>query len=259
MSRPKILIVNDDGIHAPGIWHLWNSLKDVADTTIIAPANEQSAVGVSITLRAPLRINKVDWMGHSKAWSITGTPADCVKMGLRVVLDERPDLIVSGINKGSNAGRNVVYSGTIGGVIEGILQDIPGIAFSCLDYFDTDYQSVERFIPKIVNYVLQHPMPKGTFLNVNFPQKEKGVKGIKLTRQGKEMWAEDPLERCHPAEGHSYYWLGAKLLKFVESEESDIHWLNQGFIAAVPVHIEELTDHSHLNKTKEHFESSLEF
>lgn len=258
MSRlPKILIVNDDGIYAPGIRHLWNSLKNIADLTVVAPASEQSAVGAGITLRSPLRVNKIDWIDNSQAWCITGTPADCVKLALSTILKSKPDLIVSGINRGSNAGRNVIYSGTVGGVIEGILQNIPGVAFSCLDYVNVDYQFVEPFIPKIVDYVLKNPLPKGTLLNVNFPQKSMGIKGIKLTRQGKEMWAEDPAERHHPVEGHSYYWLGAKLLKFDEHEESDIHWLNKGYVAAVPVHIEELTDHMHLQKNKEHFESSF--
>lgn len=255
--RPKILVTNDDGIHAPGIRHLWSALKDIADLTIVAPASEQSAVGLSITVRNPLRIHAVDWPENTAAWSITGTPADCVKMGVKIILKEKPDLIVSGINRGSNAGRNVMYSGTVGGTIEGIIQGIPGIAFSCLDYFDTDYKKVETFIPHLVDYVLKHPLPTGTLLNVNFPSNHHEIKGIKLTRQGKEFWAEDPHERNHPAEGHSYYWLGAKLQQFEEHEDSDILWLSRGYIAAVPVHVGELTDHNHLYNTREHFEGIL--
>lgn len=257
-ARPKILIVNDDGIHAPGIRHLWNSLKDVADITIVAPATEQSAVGVSITLRSPLRIQQVDWPENGTAWSITGTPADCVKMGLKVILNkEKPDLIVSGINRGSNAGRNILYSGTVGGTIEGIIQGIPGIAFSCVDYFDTNYKKVEKYIPKIVDYILKHPLPLGTLLNVNFPEYSREIQGLKLTRQGKELWGEDPHERNHPIEGHTYYWLGAKLRQFDEHEDSDIIWLSRGYIAAVPVHVGELTDLTHLKDSREHFENYL--
>lgn len=256
-SRPKILIVNDDGIRAPGIRHLWNSIKDIADTTVVAPSFEQSAVGVSITLRNPLHIHQVDWPEKTAAWSITGTPADCVKMALKVILDAKPDLIVSGINRGSNAGRNIMYSGTVGGTIEGIIQGIPGIAFSCVDFFDTNYKKVEQYIPKLIDYVLKHPLPSGTLLNVNFPENTREIKGFKLTRQGKELWVEDPHERNHPVEGNSYYWLGAKLHQFDEHEESDIVWLQRGYIAAAPIHVGELTDLIHLKNAKDHFENHL--
>lgn len=176
-------------------------------------------------------------------------------MGLKVILNQKPDLIVSGINRGSNAGRNIIYSGTVGGTIEGIMQGIPGIAFSCLDYFDTNYKRVEKYIPKLVDYILKNPLPSGTLLNVNFPENAHDIKGLKLTRQGKELWAEDPHERSHPAEGHSYYWLGAKLKQFDEHEDSDIIWLSRGYIAAVPVHVGELTDMTHFNDSKGHFEN----
>lgn len=257
-SRPKILITNDDGIYAPGIRHLWNALKAVGDITIVAPSAEQSAVGLSITLRSPLRIHQVDWPEKTAAWSITGTPADCIKMGLKVILDnEKPDLIVSGINRGSNAGRNIMYSGTVGGTIEGIFQGIPSIAFSCVDYFETNYNKVEEYIPKLVDYIIKNPLPSGTLLNVNFPEHKHEIKGFKLARQGQELMIEDPHERNHPAEGHSYYWLGAKLRQFEEHEDSDIKWLSRGYITAVPVHVGELTDLAHFNVSREHFDNNL--
>lgn len=257
MSRPKILITNDDGIHAPGIRHLWNAVKEIADVSIVAPAAEQSAVGVSITLRNPLHVRQVHWPENTPAWCITGTPADCIKMGLKVILDHKPDLIISGINRGTNAGRNVIYSGTVGGTIEGIIQGIPGIAFSCLEYHDTNYQKLEQYIPKLIHYVLKHPLPSGTLLNVNFPDSTHEIKGFKMTRQGKELWMEDPQLRHHPVEENAYYWLGAKLEQFDEHEESDISWLGKGYIAAAPIHIGELTDLAHLSQAKNHFESFL--
>lgn len=253
--RPQILVVNDDGIQAPGIKHLWNALKDHADLTVVAPAYEQSAVGVSLTIRQPLRLHKVESFGETEAYALNGTPADCVKMALGVVLKKKPDLIVSGINRGTNAGRNIFYSGTVGGAIEGVMNNVPGIAFSCYDFFDTDYASVEKFIPVIVNEVLNNPMPHGTLLNVNFPTKEFGVKGFKLARQGLQFWGADPDERFHPAEKHAYYWLGSKLAEFDEHEESDIAWLAKGYMTAVPVHVGELTDHEHINSRKVHFEN----
>ena len=254
-SRPHILITNDDGIFAPGIKHLRNALKDMADLTVIAPSMERSATSLSITLREPLRIDEVKWSDNTNVWSINGTPADCVKMALNVVMDNPPDLLVSGINRGSNSGRNVLYSGTVACAIEGVLHDIPSIAFSCYDYHDPEYHHAEQYIPKIVQHVIEHPLPEGTLLNVNFPTKlRKRVKGIKLTRQGKEFWMENPDKRSHPAEGHHYYWLGAKIATFDEEEDCDVTWLKKGYVAAVPIHIGELTDHGHLSERKSHFE-----
>ena len=125
ISKPYILITNDDGIHAPGIKHLWNCLKNKADVVVVAPDREQSAVGLSITLRQPLKIDTMTWEGSTEVHCINGTPADCVKMALAVILKRKPDLIVSGINRGSNAGRNLLYSGTVAATIEGTMQNIP--------------------------------------------------------------------------------------------------------------------------------------
>lgn len=258
--KPKILITNDDGIEALGIKHLWNSLKDIADITVVAPSSEQSSVSLSITTRAPLLIKEIAWEEGVKVWSVSGTPADCVKMATNVILNSPPDLLVSGINRGSNAGRNLLYSGTVAGAIEGTLRNIPSIAFSARDYLSPGYHYFEQFVPKIVNYVLENPLPKGTLLNVNFPQYDpQGIQGFKMTRQGLEFWGEAFEERKHPVEGHSYYWMGAKLCEFEEDIHSDIAWLKKGFITAVPVHINELTDHSHLEKQKINFEKLLEY
>jgi len=257
-KKPHILITNDDGILAPGIKHLWSALREIAEITVVAPLLEQSAAGLSITIRSPLRLESLDWPEGIKVWGVSGTPTDCVKLGLSVVVETRPDLIVSGINRGTNAGRNVLYSGTVAGVIEGVMNDIPGIAFSCSDFTHPDYQTAEKHIPKIVEYVLAHPLSKGTLLNVNFPSKDHTtIKGLKLTRQGKERWIENPDKRLHPMEGHTYYWLGAKIVECDEHEDSDISWLKKGYIAAVPVHVGELTDHLHLRERKIHFEQFM--
>lgn len=257
-SKPLILLTNDDGIHAAGLRCLWQALNAQFDIVIVAPAVEQSSVGTSITIRTPLRIERMNWPGALEAWSVTGTPADCVKLARSTLLKKPPALIVSGVNRGSNAGRNVLYSGTVGGVIEGLMQDIPGIAFSTEDYHSPDYAPLEAWITPIVTHTLKHPMPKGTLLNVNFPEKlAQTCKGIKMTRQGKQYWSEAPQERQHPTEGHSYYWLGSQLASFDEHEDSDIYWLKKGYITAVPLHFHELTDHAHLKAHKKHFEDSL--
>lgn len=253
--KPHILITNDDGISSPGIQYLWQALKNHARLTIVAPATEQSAVGLSITIRDPLRLTKQDWPDDAVAWSLSGTPADCVKLALSVLMNDKPDLIVSGINRGSNAGRNLLYSGTVGGAIEAVLNDIPGIAFSCLDYVDPEYHLTLPFIPVVVEDVLKNSLPRGTLLNVNFPEKLHKIKGFKLTRQGRQFHAADPDERIHPADGYKYFWLGCKLMEFEEHDDSDIAWLSQGYITAVPVHVEELTDHVHLQKNRDRFEN----
>lgn len=255
-KRPHILITNDDGIYAPGIRHLWNAVKEMADVTIVAPAGEQSAVSLSITIRHPLRIEKVEWPLVDTAWSVNGTPSDCVKLALNVILPSAPDLILSGINRGTNAGRNLLYSGTVAAIIEGTLHGIPGIAFSLGNYYNPCFSKVESYIPQIVNYVLNHSLPEGTFLNVNFPEhSDKEVKGIRMARQGKEYWAENPEMRNHPVEGHSYYWLGLKLAQFEEAEDSDITWLQKGYATAVPIYIGELTNDYHIHHHKEIFET----
>jgi 5'-nucleotidase len=254
-NRPYILICNDDGVHAPGIRHLWNSLKDVADVVVVAPDREQSAVGLSITLRQPLHIQNLVWDNNKNIYAINGTPADCVKMALKVVLDRKPDLIVSGINRGSNAGRNVLYSGTVAATIEGTMQNIPSIAFSCFDYHEyPNYELAEQYVPSIVQHVLENPLSPGVLLNVNFPPKCKEIQGIKLSHHGLEYWAENPDQRLHPAEGRNYYWLGAELKRFEEDEGSDVCWLRKGFITAVPVQVNQLTDYNYLHARKEQFE-----
>lgn len=256
-QRPFILITNDDGVYAPGIKHLWQALDPIADVAVVAPASEQSAVSLSITIRRPLHIEKIEWpLVEAKVWSINGTPADCVKLALNAILPKSPDLIVSGINRGSNAGRNVLYSGTAAAVVEGTLHNIPGIAFSTSDYSNPDYASIESHIPLIMQYVLDHPLPVGTFLNVNFPKNMKETfRGIRLTRQGKEFWGESLEQREHPAEQKPYYWLGARLVQFDEEENSDIKCLNEGYATAVPIHMGDLTHHDHVENFREHFET----
>ena len=240
-----------------GIMSLWKAASAIGDATVIAPASEQSAVSSAVTLRQPLKVDKVEWPQNGNAWSISGTPADCVKLALGIILEDVPDIIVSGINRGANAGGEVLYSGTIGGVIVGALRGIPGIAFSCSDYTDTPFHLAEKYIPEIVSHVLDHPLPSGTLLNVNFPHLHEGVKGFKMTRQGLEHWIEKPDLRYHPTEGHQYYWLGSQKLSFEEHEDSDVVWLRKGYMTAVPVYVRELTHHDEVKKRKGVFDKVL--
>jgi 5'-nucleotidase len=231
---------------------LWQSIHEFADTAIVAPLTEKSGCGLSITWGKPLKINQVDWEGHTSAWSVTGTPADCVKMALAVLLDRRPHLIVSGINRGSNSGRTALYSGTIGGVIEGAMKGIPGIAFSFSDYDSVPpVSAVKKYIFPLIQHFITHPLPAHTILNVNFPYHcEKEIKGVRLARQGKGHWAEQPDRRIHP-EGLPYYWLGGRWLSCEEEPDSDVALLEQGYITAVPLQVGELTHMAALSAHKE--------
>lgn len=256
-KRPKILITNDDGITAKGIWHLWKALSGKADITIIAPSNQKSGVGLGLTLHKPIRIDPVKWEDSTPAWQVSGTPADCIRFGRSLVLDHTPDIIVSGINHGSNAGRNVLYSGTIGGVIEGALRKIPGIAFSSTSFDTPRYELIEPYIFPIIQHVLSHSLSEGTILNVNFPTHLEKFKGVKLARQGKGLWIEDPDRRVHP-NGDPYFWHGGKWAHHDEHEESDVALLEAGYVAAVPIHIDELTDHNFITERRDLFESHFD-
>ncbi len=262
MQKPSILIVNDDGIQAPGLKHLWNSLKDFCEPYIVAPSSDQSGVGLSVTLRNPLHVESVPWLENTPAWQVSGTPTDCVRMALNVILKKTPDLIVSGINKGTNSGRNLLYSGTVGGIIEGAMRGIPGIAFSSESYTNPEYSTFEPEIFPLVEYLLSHPLPKGSFLNVTFPSLSKGCdkvghKGCRLARQGMSYFKEQPLKGVHP-EGREYYWMGGINEEHEEHEESDVHLLKSGYITVVPVQVKELTDISSLETRKKLFDTRFQ-
>ncbi len=256
-SKPHILLTNDDGIHAPGIRSLWRALKDSYDITIVAPAVDQSCTGLSITTARPLSIRQVPWEGATKAYQVDGTPTDCVKLALTVLLPKLPDMVASGINRGANSGRNILYSGTVAGVIEGTMRGVPGISLACDNFYAPNYERAEGYVEGLVRYLLDFPLPTGTFLNVTFPDQEGPVQGIKLARQGRSYWVENPEERLHP-EGYNYYWLGGKHQKDEEHEESDVDLVRKGFIAAVPIQVHELTDHLQYQHRKAAFERLFE-
>ena len=252
----NILLVNDDGIDSNGLRTLWEGLKGIANLSIVAPEKEQSGVGVSVTFDGPLRAEKVSHFDPSSSWKVRGTPADCVKVALGGLVDPRPDLIVSGINHGSNAGRGIFSSGTVGGVIQGILQGVSGIAFSYTCPISDSFPHVTPYIAPIVQYVIDHPLPQGTFLNVNFPTEK--IKGIRFARQGLSFWLEAIRKKPHP-EGHLEFHFDALISSQVEHPESDIALLKEGFITAVPLQVSELTDHTHLADYKDHFEKHVSF
>lgn len=258
-KRPFLLITNDDGISAPGIKQLWEAVHEFADVAIVAPNRERSGSGASITWTTPLMLKPYAWDQETPAWSVNGTPADCVKMACSILLEKPPQMIISGINRGSNAGRTVVYSGTVGAIIEGTLKNIPGIAFSYCDFDPPPISAVKEYIFPIIRHFLENPLSSGTFLNVNFPSDcEKGIKGLRFAKQGKGYWSEAPEKRMHP-EGVPYYWLGGKWTSFAgEDPESDVALLEEKYITAVPIQISSLTNELEFQERKSSFQAIFE-
>ncbi len=253
-TLPNILLTNDDGIYAAGIRHLYESLKGIANLTVVAPTTEQSGRALGITIYRPVRVHEVPWDTDCVAYAVEGTPVDCVKMALSKICTERPDMVLAGINAGSNAGRNLLYSGTVGTVIEGALKGLQGVAFSCLDHNEPTYEWVTPYIPKIVAHLQQQPLPEGTILNINFPSRSHGeCKGIRMARQGRGFWTDAPMERLDH-NGIPYYWLGGRNVVDNEHPESDVALLEQGFAAAVPVQVKEFTDLTELHARQDAFE-----
>lgn len=249
--RPLILITNDDGIRSEGLFLLSQAVKKRADVVVVAPEKERSACSVSITWNHPLKITQVAWTDSISAWEVNGTPADCVKMATHLLCKKAPDLILSGINYGSNAGRTVLYSGTVAGAIEGTLKQIPAIAFSFAGNKLLPLEEIQPYIDFVIDYVLKNSLPEGTLLNVNFPNQEpKDWLGTYFTKQGKARWVENPDERTHP-EGNLYYWLGGRWeTTEKEEEDSDVLLLEKGYVTITPLKVGHLTDENLLSHLK---------
>ena len=236
MSKPVILVTNDDGIMAPGIRNLIQFMIQLGEVVVVAPDKPQSGMGHAVTLSNPLRIEKISKEAPPLEFSCSGTPVDCVKIAVNKILQRKPDLLVSGINHGSNSSINVIYSGTMSATIEGAMEGIPSIGFSLLDSrFDADFVSARKHIITIAKNVLKHGLPKGICLNVNIPAvKESELKGIKVCRQSKANWDENFDHRQDPR-GKDYYWLTGKFKLHENSNETDEWALSNKYISLVPV------------------------
>jgi 5'-nucleotidase len=250
-ERPVILVTNDDGITAPGIRALVEVMQTIGDVVVVAPDSPQSATGHSITISKPLRLDKVSIHGESLGYQCSGTPVDCVKIAINKVLHRKPDLCVSGINHGSNASINVIYSGTMSAAMEGAIEGIPSIGFSLLDYrMDADFGPAKKYVKALALNVLQHGLPSGNLLNVNIPAIEASkIKGIKICRQAMAKWKEEFDERLDP-NNRSYYWLTGKFINNDLGEDTDEWALANGYVSVVPVQFDLTAHHaiSYLNK-----------
>ena len=244
MSKPLILVTNDDGITAPGIRALISVMSEIGTVIVVAPDKPQSAMGHAITLNSTLFINKVSKENAAiTEYSCSGTPVDCVKLAVNEILHRKPDLCVSGINHGSNSSINVIYSGTMSAAVEAGIEGIPAIGFSLLDYdWNADFDAIKPSIKKITLEVLEKGMPSNVVFNVNFPKlKEDEIKGIKICRQAKAIWMEKFDKRITP-QGKDYYWLTGEFVNQDKGEDTDEWALENGYISLVPVQFD-LTAH----------------
>ena len=252
MKRPLILVVNDDGIFAPGIRALVEAVQELGDVVIVAPDSPQSAKGHALTIHDPIRINKDKKIFHGlEAYECSGTPVDCVKLAKNVVLKGRKiDLCVSGINHGSNSSINIIYSGTMSAAMEASLEGIPSVGFSLCDFsFDADFEPCKSYIKKICEFML-HKELKTNLLNVNFPKLAfDKIKGLKICRQAEARWVEEFLENRDPL-GKPYYWLTGKFINFEpEAKDTDEWALQNGYVSVVPI-MHDLTAHNYITHLK---------
>ena len=238
MSKPLILVTNDDGITSPGIRALVEVAQEFGEVVVVAPDKAQSGMGHAITLEDTLRKNKVNVFDGVEAYSCTGTPVDCVKLAVNVFLDRKPDLIISGINHGSNASVNVIYSGTMSAAVEGAMEKIPSIGFSLLDHsLEANFTTAKKYAAIVIKDTLGNGLPEGVCLNVNFPKLgESEISGIKICRQCNGNWTEEFDARKDPS-GKEYYWLTGVFINYEPTAtDTDIWALDNGFVSIVPVH-----------------------
>ena len=246
----NILLTNDDGIYARGLWSLYKYFAEKHQVTVVAPDRERSAIGHAITLHQPLRATRVSLNGEFRGYAVNGTPADCIKLGILEILQTRPDLVVAGINPGANVGANLNYSGTVAAAKEAALCGTTGIAVSIQDRQAQYYDDAARFIARLSERISSKGLPFGTFLNVNLPNLPlKQIAGVQICRQGVEKLTEYVDKRQDPR-NQTYYWQGRDMQSFGPDPTVDGSALDQKYISITPVKcdmtdyraMEELTD-----------------
>lgn len=252
MSKPLILVSNDDGITSRGIRKLVELMSELGEVVVVAPDSPQSGMGHAITIGDTLRLSEVDIFSNAKAYKCSGTPADCVKIAKHHVLkDRRPDLVVSGINHGSNTSISVLYSGTMSAAIEGSLEGLPSIGFSLCDYSSkADFDHVDQYVKQIARNVLEKGLTKGVALNVNIPPKRnENIKGIKICRQANATWQEEFDQRFDP-NGRRYFWMSGNFVNHDKGEDNDEWAIANNYISVVPCQYDMTAHHAitHLNE-----------
>lgn len=234
----RILVTNDDGINSLGLHALVRELEGEAETFVVAPEHERSATGHAITLHKPLRaVPTILPESNVKAWAINGTPADCVALGVLELLPGRPDVVISGINVGPNLGRDLTYSGTVSGAMEGTIFRIPSLAVSVGAFRDAIFDVAAGFAMRLVRQVVERGLPEDTLLNVNVPNLPKDqIKGVKITRQGEKRYISTLDKRTDPR-GRPYYWLTGAPAPQQDAEGTDSWALALGYISVTPIRL----------------------
>lgn len=235
----KLLVTNDDGIYADGIQLLSKVLFESGRfrLQIVAPNHERSAVGHAITMHRPLRVEKVRFMHNPEltGWSINGTPSDCVKLAVEALLEERPALVISGINRGSNLGTDVLYSGTVSAAVEGVILGLPAVAVSLTGGGESeDFICAAEFICDLIPHLFTAGLPEGTMLNINVPPAGRGIKGARITRLGTRRYRNSFDRRTDPR-GLIYYWLAGELVEGEDEADSDVRAIKDGYISITPL------------------------
>jgi len=245
----KILVTNDDGIHAEGIYKLKLALDKIGDVFVVAPDSEKSAVGHAITMTDPLRVFEVEKDGKFFGYAVNGTPADCVKLGISCLMEKQPDLVVSGINLGPNTATNIIYSGTVSAAAEGVIMGIPSMALSLASFTIKEFDYTCKLAIDLVKKILENGLPEGTLLNVNVPAvKEEDIEGVVITRQGKGRYEEFFDKRVDPF-NRTYYWLSGKRMVLDSDNDIDDVVILQNKVSITPVSYE-LTNINMLKKLK---------
>lgn len=236
----NILVTNDDGINAQGLHVLADAMQRVGDVAIVAPDRERSAVGHALTLHHPLRANKI---GPDR-FAIDGTPTDCVNLGIHNLLSFKPDIVVSGINRGGNLGDDVTYSGTVSAAMEATLMGIPAFAVSLVTSGEgCNYKAAAEFAARLASIVFERGLPEDTFLNVNVPDvPEERLLAPLITRQGRRRYDGNIVDKTDPR-GRKYYWIGSGEQTFLDLDGSDYHAVLRGHISVTPLHLD-LTNYS---------------
>lgn len=252
----RILLCNDDGIDAPGLDALAKEIKKIGEVTIVAPEHEQSAKGHAITISDPLRAKEFYKDLEFFGWAVSGTPADCVKLAISAIMDKKPDLVISGINQGSNTGINIIYSGTVSAATEGRINNVPAFAISLTSYTYKDFGPAARFAARFAQKYLSLNVPDGVFLNVNVPAlSEDEIKGVKFTRQGKANYEEIFHRRFDPR-GRAYYWMDGERVAEEDDPNIDERAVKAGYISVTPIHYD-LTHYPTLERFQQHPEELL--
>jgi 5'-nucleotidase len=242
-KMPLILITNDDGIHSPGLQVLACVLRPLAHCVIIAPDRDNSAVSHSLTMNRPLKVTRIE----EDLYSLDGTPTDCVAIGLNKILNQRPVLLVSGINPGPNLGDDIAYSGTVSAAVEGTMYGVPSLAVSLAGTHPYDFTTAGHVAAWLARTIIEKGLPENTLLNANIPAVET-ILGVKVTRQGRRLWQNSIQETLDPW-GRKHYWIGGGTPHLDPDEDTDANAISAGYISVTPIHLD-LTNHAGLDYLK---------